>query len=88
MTVVGYEIRHGKSEIVGPTAEAVPGGLGFVSGSVLGVYLHGLFEQSALSRALVGSAATTTFDVTFERLADVVDSVLDTQLLDRLAGLA
>jgi adenosylcobyric acid synthase len=88
MTVVGYEIRHGKSEIVGPTAEAVPGGLGFVSGSVLGVYLHGLFEQSALSRALVGSAATTTLDVTFERLADVVDSVLDTQLLDRLAGLA
>jgi adenosylcobyric acid synthase len=88
MTVVGYEIRHGKSEIVGPTAEAVPGGIGFVSGSVLGVYLHGLFEQSALSRALVGSAATTTLDVTFERLADVVDSVLDTQLLDRLAGLA
>jgi adenosylcobyric acid synthase len=88
MTVVGYEIRHGKSEIVGPTAEAVPGGLGFVSGSVLGVYLHGLFEQSALSRALVGSAATTSLDVTFERLADVVDSVLDTRLLDRLAGLA
>jgi adenosylcobyric acid synthase len=66
----------------------LPDGLGFVSGSVLGVYLHGLFEQPALSRALVGSAATNTLDVTFERLADVVDSVLDNELLDRLAGAA
>jgi adenosylcobyric acid synthase len=88
MTVEGYEIRHGKSEIVGPTTEALPDGLGFVSGPVLGVYLHGLFEQSALSCAFVGSAATTTLEVTFERLADVVDSVLDNELLDRLAGLA
>jgi adenosylcobyric acid synthase len=88
ITIDGYEIRHGKSEIVGATAEALPNGLGFVSGSVLGVYLHGLFEQPALSRALVGSAATNTLDVTFERLADVVDSVLDNELLDRLAGVA
>jgi CobB/CobQ-like glutamine amidotransferase domain len=69
-TVEGYQIRHGNSEIVGPTTGALPDGLGFASGSVLGVYLHGLFEQPALSRALVGSAATTTLDVTFERLAD------------------
>jgi adenosylcobyric acid synthase len=88
MPVEGYEIRHGASEIAGATAEALPDGLGFVSGSVLGVYLHGLFEQPALSRALVGSAATNTLDVTFERLADVVDSVLDNELLDRLAGAA
>jgi adenosylcobyric acid synthase len=87
MTVEGYEIRHGTSKIVGPTSEALPDGLGFASGSVLGVYLHGLFEQPALSRALVGSSATTTIDVTFERLADVVDSALDGELLDRLAGL-
>jgi adenosylcobyric acid synthase len=88
MTVEGYEIRHGTSEIVGPTAEALPDGLGFVSDSVLGVYLHGLFEQPALSQAVVGSATTNTLDLTFERLADVVDSVLDNELLDRLAGLA
>jgi adenosylcobyric acid synthase len=88
MTVHGYEIRHGASEIVGATAEALPGGLGFVSGSVLGVYLHGLFEQPDLSRALVGAAATTTLDVTFDRLADVVDSVLDCELIDRAVGLA
>jgi adenosylcobyric acid synthase len=86
MTVEGYEIRHGKSEIVGSTAKALPDGLGFVSGAVLGVYLHGLFEQPGLSRALIGAAATSTLDVTFERLADVVDTVLDNDLLDRLAG--
>jgi adenosylcobyric acid synthase len=88
MNVQGYEIRHGETEIVGPTAEALPDGLGFISGSVLGVYLHGIFEQPALSRVLVGSATTTTLEATFERLADVVDSVLDRELLDRLAGLA
>jgi adenosylcobyric acid synthase len=88
ITVEGYEIHHGTSEIIGPTAEALPAGLGFVSGSVLGIYLHGLFEQPALSRALVGSAPRNTLDATFERLADVVDSVLDNELLDRLVGLA
>jgi hypothetical protein len=36
---------------------------------------------------LIGAAAPTTLEVTFERLADVVDTVLDRQLLDRLAGL-
>jgi adenosylcobyric acid synthase len=88
MTVEGYEIRHGSSEIVGATEEALADGLGFVSGSVLGVYLHGLFEQPDLSRALIGAAATTTLDATFDHLADVVDSVLDSALIDHLAGLA
>jgi adenosylcobyric acid synthase len=88
MTVEGYEIRHGETAIVGQAAEALADGLGFVSGSVLGVYLHGIFEQPAVSSALVGSAATTPLDATFERLADVVDSVLDRELLDHLAGAA
>jgi adenosylcobyric acid synthase len=88
MTVEGYEIRHGSSEIVGATEEALADGLGFVSGSVLGVYLHGLFEQPDLSRALIGAAATTTLDATFDHLADVVDSALDSALIDHLAGLA
>jgi adenosylcobyric acid synthase len=83
----GYEIRHGASEIVGDAAQALPGGLGFVSGSVLGIYIHGLFEQPQLSRALVGAAATTTPDETFERLADVVDSACDSELIDRVVGL-
>jgi adenosylcobyric acid synthase len=83
----GYEIRHGASEVVGDAGQALPAGLGFVSGSVLGLYLHGLFEQPHLSRALIGAAATTTPDETFEHLADIVDSVLDLELIDRLVGL-
>jgi adenosylcobyric acid synthase len=83
----GYEIRHGASEVVGDAAEALPAGLGFVSGSVLGLYVHGLFEQPQLSRALIGAAARTTLDETFERLADLVDSVFDPDLNDRLVGL-
>ena len=87
LRIAGYEIRHGLSEIVGSAVDALPDGLGFASGPVLGVYLHGLFEQPLVSRALIGAAAPTTLEVTFERLADVVDTVLDRQLLDRLAGL-
>jgi adenosylcobyric acid synthase len=83
----GYEIRHGASEVVGDVGQALPAGLAFVSGSVLGLYLHGLFEQPHLSRALIGVAAMTTPDETFEHLADVVDSVLDREVIDRLVGL-
>jgi len=83
----GYEIRHGRSEVVGKASQALPAGLGFVSGPVLGIYVHGLFEQPALSHALIGAAATTTADETFERLADIVDSVFDRELLERLVGL-
>jgi adenosylcobyric acid synthase len=83
----GYEIRHGKSKVVGDACRALPDDLGFVSGSVLGLYVHGLFEQPQLSKALVGAAATTTLDETFERLADVVDAVFDRGLIDSLAGL-
>ena len=51
-TFSGYEIRHGQTETTGAVAEALPEGLGFVGGPVLGIYLHGLFEQPALlSRA-------------------------------------
>jgi adenosylcobyric acid synthase len=84
ISVEGYEIRHGAS--AGDAVEVLPDGLGFVSGSVLGVYLHGLFEQPSASQALVGAAGTTTLEATFDRLADVVDAALEHKLLDRLAG--
>lgn len=87
LSFVGYEIRHGASKLVGDAGQALPDGLGFVSHSVLGLYVHGLFEQPQLSRALIGAAASTATDETFERLADVVDSVFDRQLIDRLVGL-
>ena len=52
IAVHGYEIRHGSSRINGKVLEALPSGLGFASGSVLGVYLHGLFESPNVVAAL------------------------------------
>jgi adenosylcobyric acid synthase len=86
--VRGYEIRHGSSRLTGPTLEALPGGLGFVSGPVLGVYLHGLFECPLIVAALFGATPTRSLETTFDELADLVDASLNRDLLDRLAGLA
>jgi adenosylcobyric acid synthase len=87
IAVHGYEIRHGSSRVSGETQAALPDDLGFTSGSVLGVYLHGLLESPTVVRALFGAIPTTSLESTFEELADVVDSSLDRALLDRLAGL-
>jgi adenosylcobyric acid synthase len=82
--VDGYEIRHGHTEATGAAA-ALPGGLGFVEGSRLGVYVHGLFEQPAFARALLAAAPTRTLDEEIDRLADAVGEHLD---VDRLLDLA
>jgi adenosylcobyric acid synthase len=84
----GYEIRHGASEAVSPLREAVPGGLGWVAGPVLAVYLHGLFEHQAAVRALLGAAPAQSLDQTFDELADAVDAHLDMDSVAALAGVA
>jgi adenosylcobyric acid synthase len=85
-TVAGYEIRHGSSRASGELCAALPDALGFASGSVLGVYLHGLFECDAVVRALFGATPAISLEQTFDELADVVDASLDRDLLDRLVG--
>jgi adenosylcobyric acid synthase len=87
IAVHGYEIRHGSSRVAGDTQAALPDDLGFASGSVLGVYLHGLLESPTIVQALFGAIPPTSLDSTFDELADAVDSSLDRGLLDRLAGL-
>lgn len=74
----GYEIHHGATvQHAGMAAArvALPGGLGWqnAEGNVLGVYLHGLFEDPAVLHALFGAAAPTLDDV-FDGLADFIDS--------------
>jgi adenosylcobyric acid synthase len=59
VAVHGYEIRHGSSRMNGRVVEALPSGLGFASGSVLGVYLHGMFECPNIVGALFGETPTT-----------------------------
>jgi adenosylcobyric acid synthase len=74
LDVAGYEIRHGETS---GEAAVLPDGLGYAVGAVLGVYLHGLFEQPAFVRALLGSAPERTLDDAFEQLADAVEEHLD-----------
>jgi len=84
----GYEIRHGETRAAGEVATALPGGLGFARGSVLGVATHGLLESPAIVEALLGAAPAGRLDAVFDRLADAVDAHLDTQTLLDLTGVA
>jgi adenosylcobyric acid synthase len=78
VTTEGYEIHHGQTSQHPAMAAARPvmaQGLGWQNqqGNVLGVYLHGLFEDPAVVHALFGAVATTLDDV-FDGLADFIDS--------------
>jgi adenosylcobyric acid synthase len=84
----GYEIRHGTTVPCGPAQEALSDGLGFVAGPVLGVTVHGIFEEPGLVAALVGAAPARSLEQAIDELADAVVASLDTARLDALAGLA
>jgi adenosylcobyric acid synthase len=85
--VTGYEIRHGRTRATAPADEAILGELGWVDGNVLGIALHGLFENPQLVAALFGSAPTRTLDDELDELADAVVAALDVELVERLAAI-
>jgi adenosylcobyric acid synthase len=70
---------------MGPARTVLAGGLGWqdAPGNVLGVYLHGLFEDPGVVRALFG-ALVPTLDTVFDRLADIVDRHFATGVLPGL----
>jgi adenosylcobyric acid synthase len=77
VAVEGYEIHHGRtSQHTGMAAGRVvmAPGLGWQNeqGNVLGVYLHGLFEDAHVLRSLFG-ASVPTLDSVFDGLADFVE---------------
>jgi adenosylcobyric acid synthase len=77
----GYQIRHGSSQATAPLVQALPEGLGFLAGPVLGVYLHGLLEQPEILKALFGREPPRTLEATFEALADAIEAHLDVGVL-------
>ena len=88
MTVHGYEIRHGETVATSTEAEVLIGGRGFVRESILGISLHGAFEQPELVAAMVGQRPSRSLEAVFEDLADLVEERLDMDELARLAGVA
>jgi len=95
--VAGYEIHHGHTSqhpamaAGGQLAVEVLPGLAWQSdngakggkGHVLGVYLHGLFEDPRVLQALFGAAAPT-LDSVFDGLADFIETHFEVGVLDQL----
>jgi adenosylcobyric acid synthase len=86
--VRGYEIRHGETRATEPVQEALPGGRGFARDAVLGISVHGLFEQPDAVAALLGRPPGRHLEAVFDGLADLVESRLDVDGFARLAGVA
>ena len=90
--VQGYEIHHGQTALhpamaaAGDVAHAVmPDNLAWqnAAGNVLGLYLHGMFEDPRVLQALFG-AATPTLDSVFDGLADFIDRHFEPGVLQSL----
>jgi adenosylcobyric acid synthase len=94
--VSGYEIHQGQTAQhpamaqAGDVANAVlPDGLGWqnAAGNVLGIYLHGLFEDPSALQALFAhhlSGPVPTLNTVFERLADFIEEHFEPGVLQDL----
>ncbi len=90
--IEGYEIHHGQTRAhpamaaAGDIASAVlPDGLAWQNsaGNVLGLYLHGMFEDARVLQALFG-ARVPTLDVVFDGLADYIERHFEPGVLQSL----
>lgn len=90
--VSGYEIHQGHTMQHPAMAKggdvavcALPNALGWQNktGNVMGIYLHGLFEDEAALKALFG-ISTPILDSVFDSLADYIDYYFEPQFLKKL----
>lgn len=73
----GYEIRHGATAAGEGLIAALPDDLGWASGPLLAVYLHGLLENPSVTRALLGAAPEGDLDAVLGELAAAVAPHVD-----------
>ncbi|WP_108625135.1 cobyric acid synthase [Acidovorax sp. 107] len=93
VAATGYEIHHGQTAqhpamaAKGDVAREVIPGIAWQNpaGNVLGVYLHGLFEDAAVLHALFG-AQVPTLDSVFDGLAGFLGSSFTPGVLDALVA--
>jgi adenosylcobyric acid synthase len=86
--VSGYEIHNGRTAQhagMGAGRVAMAGGLAWQNeqGNVLGVYLHGLFENAGILHALFG-ASVPTLESVFDGLADFIDAHFSAGIIPEL----
>jgi adenosylcobyric acid synthase len=86
--VQGYEIHHGQTAqhpAMAAGRAVMPDRLAWQNpqGNVLGVYLHGLFEDPAVLAALFGAQAPS-LDRVFDGLADFIGTHFDPHFLEDL----
>jgi len=92
----GYEIRYGEirlepgqdrideSDLV--AARTANGPVAWRQGNVVATTVHGLFEDPAFVREVIGVEADDVLEATFALLADAIEEHVDTALLWRLVG--
>jgi len=93
VSATGYEIHHGQTAqhpamaAKGDVAREVIPGIAWqnAAGNVLGVYLHGLFEDAAVLHALFGAQAPT-LDSVFDGLAGFLGTSFTPGVLDALVA--
>lgn len=86
LAFIGYQIRHGATEA--GEVRVLGEGLGYASGPVLAVYVHGMLEDPTVLEALFGMRPQRTLEQAFDELADAVEQHLDLPFLFREAGIA
>ena len=99
LLVRGYEIHHGRTtqhpamaaagDVAVPALHGAAGALGWhnAAGNVLGLYLHGRFEDAGVLQALFGgegAAQVPTLDAVFDRLADCSEAAFAPGVLQAL----
>ncbi len=89
-TLQGYEIHHGRTQAGAHVQPLLSEKLGFSQGNVMGVYAHGLFDNTAFRRWFLGKLGAETssqdwlthVDTALDTLAAHLERSLDMRRID------